>query len=234
VVLRVNCPLTTEWGMDDIAKIVNHKYNRDGKEVEIASQLSAVVLPKVSNIDALNEIIASSLLPDSMPLWAMIETPQGVLNVESIAAHDRIECLVLGLNDLTMELGAKHTADRLPMLYSASRILLAARANGKAAIDGVHMTLGDDVGLEAACVQGRAMGFDGKSLIHPSQIAITNEHFSPSLQEVNHAKDIIDAYNTAISEGKSLAVLEGKLIEALHVEEANTLLEKASLINMKS
>ena len=226
VVVRVNCPLMTEWGKDDLRALLADRAVRE--------QIDAVVLPKVDSAEALNEVLA--LLPaqaSSVPLWAMIETPLGVMNCERIAAHSSIETLVLGINDLTMELRAQHVPGRHPMLYSAGRMLVAARGYGKLAVDGVHMTIGDDAGLEASCIQGRAMGFDGKSLIHPSQISITNQHFSPTDVQIEHAAAVIEAYKTALDQGKSLAVLKGKLIEALHVAEARDVLARAELIQQR-
>ena len=227
-VIRVNCPLTTEWGSSDIATV---------------SQLDAVdaiILPKVEDetvIDHANEIIQkhrSSGL-DPVPIWTMIETPLGVLNAHAIAKHPLVHCLVFGSNDLTKELRAKHTFSREPLLFSMSQCILAARAENRLVLDGVHIQLEDSDGLYASCEQGRNLGFDGKTLIHPNQIAVANAAYSPSAEEVAGALDIVAAWKKASTAGKGGVIsLNGKMIEFLHVEQAQIVISEAKAIGMIS
>jgi citrate lyase subunit beta/citryl-CoA lyase len=160
----------------------------------------------------------------------MMETPRGVLHAEAIADHPRVACLVMGTSDLTKDLTARHTAARLPMLPSLAICLLAARAAGIAIVDGVHLDLEDEAGLAAACEQGRDLGFDGKTLIHPRQIAAANAAFGPSAEAVAHARRQIAAYEAALATGKGVAVLDGKLVESLHVVEAKRLVALAEQV----
>jgi citrate lyase subunit beta/citryl-CoA lyase len=181
----------------------------------------AVVLPKVENADTVQQCV--DLLGDAQAvrIWAMIETPLGVLNADRIAgAHARMQCLVAGTADLTKDLHAQHTPDRTPMLYSLSRIVLAARAFGLVALDGVHLDLSDDEGFGKSCAQGRAMGFDGKTLIHPRTIGAANEAFSPSEAELVSAQRVIEAHRAAMARGSGVVLLDGRLIESLHVQDA--------------
>lgn len=181
----------------------------------------AVVLPKVENADTVLRCV--DLLGDAQAvrIWAMIETPLGVLNADRIAgAHSRMQCLVAGTADLTKDLHAQHTPDRMPMLYSLSRIVLSARAFGLFALDGVHLNLSDDEGFARSCIQGRQMGFDGKTLIHPKTIMAANEAFSPSAAELLAAQRVIDAHRAAMTQGSGVVVVDGRLVEHLHVQDA--------------
>jgi len=164
------------------------------------------------------------------PLWAMIETAQGVINAEAIASSTSVTALVFGSNDLTKELKAKHTPSREPLLYAMSKTINAARAYNKYVIDGVHLDIQDDDGLIASCIQGRNLGFDGKSLIHPNQVEITNNYFSPSESEILLAERIVAAYTEAISQGKGVCTVDGKMVEYLHVCNAQYILDTTKLI----
>lgn len=219
LVVRVN-GLGTDWGPDDLAAVA-----RLG--------LDAVVLPKVDDVAIVER--AASLLdrsgaPADLPLWCMIETPRGVLRAEAIADHPRVACLVMGTSDLTTDLHARHTVDRLPLLASLGHGLLAARAAGIAILDGVHLDLQDMAGFERACVQGMDLGFDGKTLIHPGQIEPANRLFAPSAEALDRAKRIVAAFEQATGEGRGVAVLDGRLVENLHVAEARRLLALGAAI----
>jgi len=210
VTVRVNCPLTTIHGWDDVAMI---------NSLSNFHVVKAVVLPKVRDVASLTAVLSSLTRP--LPIWAMIETAQGVVNVEPISLCGSVEAVVFGSNDFTKDIKAKCIEfGRLPLYYSMSKCVVAARAADKAVIDGVFMDLNDLEGFKRDCLLGKSFGFDGKSLIHPNQILLANSVFSPSLEEVNYARRVISAYAKAREDGKSLAVLDGKLIEYLHVQEA--------------
>jgi citrate lyase subunit beta/citryl-CoA lyase len=169
--------------------------------------------------------------PDDTDIMCMMETPLGMLHAEEVAsASKRLSCLVMGTSDLVKELQASHTDARLPVLTSLGLCLLAARAFGLAIVDGVHLDLADDEGFAQACVQGKELGFDGKTLIHPKTIAKANEVFAPSPDEVAWSHRIIEAHATASAEGKGVVVVDGKLIENLHVESAERLVVLAEAI----
>jgi citrate lyase subunit beta/citryl-CoA lyase len=180
--------------------------------------------------DALGILEARSA-PPPLGLWCMLETPRGILNAAPIAtASTRIAALVLGTSDLTNDLHARHTRDRLPLVTSLELCVLVARAARITALDGVHLDLSDDAGFEAACRQGAELGFDGKTLIHPKQIAKANEIFAPSVEDVIRARRIIAAHAEAVAHGKGVVVVDGRLIENLHVEEARRLVALADAI----
>lgn len=168
-----------------------------------------------------------------IPIWAMIETTQGVINVEAIASSLSVTALVFGANDLTKDLKAKHTPSREPLLYAMSKTINAGRAYNKYVIDGVHLDIQDNDGLRMSCIQGRNLGFDGKSLIHPNQIEITNECYSPSESEVLLAEKIVSAYTEAMSKGKGVCTVDGKMVEYLHVCNAQYILDTAKLIRSR-
>jgi citrate lyase subunit beta/citryl-CoA lyase len=221
LILRVNA-LATPWGHDDL--------------VAAASMpLDAVLLPKVESADGVHQAeaaLAAAGAPERLAIWCMIETPRGVLHAEAIAAaSDRIGGLVMGTSDLVKDLQAQHTSDRLPMVTALGLCLLAARAYGLAILDGVHLDLGDDDGFLASCRQGRALGFDGKTLIHPKTIAAANAAFAPSPEEVAASRRIIAAHAEAVAAGKGVLLLDGKLIENLHVENARRLVALADAIS---
>ena len=155
----------------------------------------------------------------------MIETPLGILAAREIAAASpRLAALVLGTSDLTKELHAVATRDRLPLITSLGLAMLAARAYGLAILDGVHLDLSDDEGFALSCRQGRELGFDGKTLIHPKQIAPANLAYAPSPEEIEWSRRVIAAHAEAAAAGKGVVLVDGKLIEGLHVENARRLL----------
>ena len=161
-------------------------------------------------------------------IWVMVETPLGVLRAESLAASPLVGCLVAGTNDLAADLRCDGAwAERAALLPSLAQMVLAARAHGKVALDGVHIDLADDDGLAASCDQGRRLGFDGKSLIHPKTIAAANAAFTPSADEVARARAVIAAFDAAAAAGSALAVLDGKLVEELHVRASRRLIAVA-------
>jgi citrate lyase subunit beta/citryl-CoA lyase len=220
LVLRVN-PIDTVWGHADLAAAAT-------------LPIDAVLLPKVENAERVRLTIALLDALGARPelaVWCMIETPLGVLAAAEIAAASpRVAALILGTSDLANDLRARAARDRLPLLTALGLVLLAARGHGRAILDGVHLALDDAEGFAAACRQGREFGFDGKTLIHPDQIAPANAIFAPSAEEVAHAERIITAYGEALAAGKGAARIEGRLVEALHVEEARRTLALAAAI----
>lgn len=175
--------------------------------------IDAILLPKVNAAADLD-------IDTPHPLWAMMETARAVLNATAIADHPRLAGMVVGTNDLQRELGSRDVPDRGPLLYALSHCLLAARAAGVAIIDGVYGAFRDLEGLKAECKQGRDMGFDGKSLIHPAQIEIANRAFSPDPADVDLAHRQIHAHEQALRLGNGVAVVDGRIVENLHVETA--------------
>mgnify|MGYP001177260986 FL=1 len=220
LLIRVN-GIETEWLENDIKQIVS-------------SDAHGVLIPKVSSIKDI--LFIEDILDDygakkDFSLWAMMETPKGILSSNEIAkASNRLKGFCIGTADLSKELGCSHPSDRSPMILSLQMVILSARANGLVVIDGVHINLDDDDGYRASCIQGKELGFDGKSLIHPKQIELANTLFSPSKDEIAHAKEIIFAHETALKHGKGVITHNGKLVEVLHVEQAKDLLVKASAI----
>jgi citrate lyase subunit beta / citryl-CoA lyase len=210
VVLRVN-GADTPWGADDLRAAA-----RAGAD--------AVLLPKVETAAQVTDaewLLVDGGAPETLRLWVMIETPRGVLAAPLVAAATpRLACVVAGTSDLVKDLGARATPGRLEVLPALGLLLLAARANGLAALDGVHLDLADDAGLEAACRQGRDLGFDGKTLVHPRSIPIANRVFAPSAEEVADARRIIEAHAEAVRAGQGVAVVDGRLVEGLHVDRA--------------
>ncbi|HEY6002126.1 MAG TPA: CoA ester lyase, partial [Anaeromyxobacter sp.] len=184
-----------------------------------------------ADVRAAERVLEEGGAPPHLPLWCMIETPRGVLSAGEIAAATpRLACLVAGTSDLVKDLRARRTPARTEVLMSLSLILLAARANGLAALDGVHLDLQDDAGFEAHCVQGRELGFDGKTLIHPKTIDTANRTFAPTEDEVTAARRIIDAHAAAVATGKGVTVVDGRVVEALHVAEARRTVALAEAI----
>jgi citrate lyase subunit beta / citryl-CoA lyase len=221
LVLRVN-PLDTPWGHADLAAAAT-------------MPIDAVLLPKVESADRVR--LTVSLLdtlgaPERLAAWCMIETPLGVLAAREIAAASpRLAAFVLGTSDLTKELHALATRDRLPLITSLGLVMLAARAFGLAILDGVHLDLSDEEGFALSCRQGRELGFDGKTLIHPKQIAPANLAYAPSTEEIEWSRQVIAAHAEAGAAGKGVVVVDGKLIEGLHVENARRLLALAEEID---
>jgi citrate lyase subunit beta/citryl-CoA lyase len=220
-VLRVN-PLDGPWGHGDLAAAAT-------------MPIDAVLLPKVESPDRVR--LAVSLLdalgaPEGLAVWCMIETPLGVLAAREIAgASPRVAALVAGTSDLTKDLHALPTRERLPLLPALGLLLLAARGHGLAALDGVHLDLADEEGFAFSCRQGRELGFDGKTLIHPKQIGPANAAFAPSRDEVARARRIIAAHAEATARGQGVVLVDGKLVEGLHVEAARRLVALAEEID---
>jgi (3S)-malyl-CoA thioesterase len=212
-IVRVN-GLDTEWGADDIAAFAG-------------AQIEALLIPKVCSAADLEAV--ARRIPE-VPLWAMMETARGMLNAAGIAAHPRLTGMVMGTNDLAKELGSRFRPDRLAMQAGLGLCLLAARAEGLTIVDGVYNAYQDDAGLRGECVQGRDMGFDGKTLIHPAQLAVANEVFAPSEAEIDHARRQIAAYDAAQAAGQGVAVVDGKIVENLHIVTARHILAKAEAI----
>jgi (3S)-malyl-CoA thioesterase len=212
-IARVNA-LSTEWGRDDAAAAL--KMGAD-----------AILQPKV---DGPSDLDALAALTGEVPLWAMMETPLGMLNAAAIAAHPRCEGMVMGTNDLAKDMGTRFRADRLPLMTGLGLCVLAAKAHGVAIVDGVYNAFKDEQGLAAECAQGRDMGFDGKTLIHPAQVAVANAAFSPTEAEVELAARQIAAFDAALAEGKAVAVVDGRIVENLHVATARETLAKKQAI----
>jgi citrate lyase subunit beta / citryl-CoA lyase len=224
VAVRTN-GITTPWGRADLAAIAT-------------SGADAVLIPKVESVDMVREVVdvlGSHGAPPGLALWCMLETPRGVLHASAIAeASPVVAALVMGTSDLTKDLHARHTRDRLPLLTSLELCVLAARAAGVAALDGVHLDLDDDAGFEAACRQAAALGFDGKTLIHPRTIARANEIFAPAPADVEWARRVIAAHAAAVAQGHGVVVLDGRLVENLHVDEARRVVALADAIDLIS
>jgi citrate lyase subunit beta/citryl-CoA lyase len=215
VTIRVNA-IGTPWHDDDLAAA--------GK-----AGPAAVVVPKVDSADEVRSLAAA--LPGHVEIWAMIETPRAVLHCAEIAAaSERLTALVLGTNDLAKEMLAEQVPGRGPLLGPLSMCVLAARATGTVILDGVYNDVRDTAGFEAECRQGREFGFDGKTLIHPSQLEPCNRVFAPSAEEVERSRAIIDAYDAARREGRGVAVVDGRMIENLHVDNARRILELAAAV----
>ncbi len=220
LIVRVN-GLDTQWGSDDINAMA-------------MSGADAILLPKVESaamvLDA-EKIMTDAGAPTDMAIWCMMETTLGMLHAEEIAfSTPRLGGLVMGTSDLAKDLHCAHTRERLPMITSLGLCMLAGRAAGVAIIDGVHLDLADDEGFEFSCQQGLEMGFDGKTLIHPKTIEVANRVFAPTDAEIEWSRTIIAAHAEAEKEGKGVIVVEGKLIENLHVENAHRLVAMAEAI----
>jgi len=220
LLIRVNC-LDTAWGEDDLVAAAS-------------AGAHAVLLPKVESaatVQRAEAILVAAGAPADLAIWCMIETPFGALRAVEIAgASPRLGGFVMGTSDLAKDLNCLHTPDRLPFITALGLSLLAARAYGLAALDGVFLDLEDEGGLEAACRQGRQLGFDGKTLIHPKQIAAANDAFGPSEAELARARKITEAFEEAAAAGKGVVLVDGKLVENLHVTQAQRLIALAHLI----
>ncbi len=212
-IVRIN-GLDTAWGRADAEAAAN-------------MGCDAILLPKVSSPADLDALAA---ITKDVPLWAMMETPRGMLNAAEIAAHPRLQGMVMGTNDLAKEMQTRFRADRLPLMSGLGLCLLAAKAEAKIIVDGVYNAFKDDAGLAAECEQGRDMGFDGKTLIHPAQVEVTNQAFAPSDAEVDLAQRQIAAFEAAEASGQGVAVVDGKIVENLHVVTAREILAKADAI----
>lgn len=220
LLVRVN-GLSTPWGYDDV--VMAAQSGADG-----------VLIPKVESADMVAQveaILAANGAPDSLAIWCMMETPKGILRAGEIAqSSPRLGGFVMGTSDLAKDLHALHTPMRLPFVTSLALAVLAARAYGLAIVDGVHLDLDDAEGFEQACRQGLEFGFDGKTLIHPKTIEAANKVFAPSEKDVAWSRRIIEAFAAAAGEGKGVVVVDGKLVENLHVENAKRLVALADRI----
>ena len=217
-IVRIN-GLDSAWGRDDALAMA--------AALRAGAKIDAILIPKVSyksGIDAVAELI------HVVPLWAMMETALGMLNAPEIAAHPRLQGMVMGTNDLAKELQSRFRPDRLALQTGLGMCLLAAKAFGKIVVDGVYNAFKDDEGLRAECEQGRDMGFDGKTLIHPAQLEIANAAFAPSEAEIDLARRQIAAFDEAEKAGLGVAVVDGKIVENLHIVTARQVLAKAEAI----
>jgi len=212
-IVRINA-LDTHWGAEDACAVAR-------------MDCDAVLLPKVTGPGDIDAIAA--LVPDK-PIWAMMESPAGILNAAAIAAHPALGGFVIGTNDLAKDLGTRTTPDRAALWTALQTCVLAARAHGVVVLDGVYNAFKDAEGLRAECQQGRDFGMDGKTLIHPAQLEIANAVFAPSEAELETARRRIAAYDAAIAEGQAVAVVDGQIVENLHVETARATLAKAEAI----
>ncbi|NJO23277.1 MAG: CoA ester lyase [Sphingomonadales bacterium] len=212
LIIRINA-LDTPWGKVDL-------------DAAVAAAPDAILLPKPSSgADVMRASEALARAPDKTRLWVMVETPLAILNVQDIAAtarqsSTRLACFVMGTNDLVKEAHADLSASRRPALYWLSATITAARAYGLDVLDGVYNNFRDTEGFRRECVHGRALGFDGKTLIHPDQVAISNEVFAPSEAEVAFARKIIAAFDQPEHKGKGVITVEGRMVELLHAEMA--------------
>jgi len=213
-IIRINA-LTTEWGLQDVRALRE-------------SGADAILLPKVNTASDVDNL--TDLLGPDMPVWTMMETPMSVFNAREIAAHRQVEGLVTGTNDLTKDLCSRMRADRLPLMLALQNIIMAARAARIVAIDGVYNRFRDGDGLKAECEQGRDLGFDGKTLIHPAQIEGANMAFAPTSSEVDLAERQIAAFEQSRASGQGIAVVDGTIVENLHIVAAGRVLAKAQAV----
>jgi len=219
--LTIRCNgLDTPWGADDVGAAAT-------------SGAAAVVIPKVDSVAYLDQISAAldaAGAPVEMTIWAMIETPTAILDCRAIASHPRVNVLVMGTNDLYRELNATMMTNRHPVLPHLATALLAGREAGKVVLDGVYNDVRDPDGFAVEAQIGFEMGFDGKTLIHPTQVDPTNDIWSPTPEEVEHAEAVIAAFVAAQAEGKGVVTVDGKMIENLHVAMAQRTLAFAASI----
>jgi len=218
--IRVNA-LDTEWAVDDLRSAA-----RAGP--------AGIVVPKVNSaadVATVEGIIEAAGVPDHTTLWAMLETPAAIENAVQIAtSSERLAVLIMGTNDLAKELRASLTAGRAPLLWGLGRCVNAARYADKVILDGVYNDVKNPEGFLAECVQGAEMGFDGKTLIHPTQVEPCNEAFSPSADEIEYSRRVIEAFEEGLAQGKGVITVDGKMIENLHVDNARRSLSIADAI----
>ena len=213
ITIRCN-GLETQWGADDLTAAA-------------MAGVSAVVIPKINSVrevEAVSSALATAGAPGSMKIWAMIETPTAIFDVRAIAAHPRVQTLVMGTNDLAKELRATQIRGRAPLMHHLATALLAAREAGKIILDGVFNDIKDADAFRDECMQGAQMGFDGKTLIHPSQVEIANDVWAPTADEVDYAQRVIAAFEEATAEGRGVITVDGRMIENLHVDNARRVL----------
>ena len=219
--IRIN-GLDTEWWRDDL-------------ESAAAAGPSAVVVPKINSADdvaKVESVLAGVAGADDVAIWAMLETPAAMERAVEIAtSSERLTVLVMGTNDLAKELRAGLVPGRAPLLWGLGRCLNAARYAGKVILDGVYNDVKNRDGFAAECAQGAEMGFDGKTLIHPTQVEPCNDAFAPSEAEVEHSRKVIEAWEAGIAEGKGVITVDGRMIENLHVDNARRALAIAAAID---
>ena len=221
-VVRVN-GLDTEWGEADVQAFAG-------------AGVDALLFPKVEASVQMVQIAAcvDAAGGADLPLWIMVETPRGVLDVRTVAEGcERIRCLVMGTSDLVKELRAQHTVSRTNLDYALQHCVTVARSLGIDVLDGVHLDFRNEETFRLSCEQGRAMGFDGKTLIHPSQVAVANEVFGYGDEAVAHARAVLEVWSEAQAAGKGVAVLDGQLVENLHVAEAQRVLAFAEALSAR-
>ncbi|MFZ9017448.1 MAG: HpcH/HpaI aldolase/citrate lyase family protein [Ilumatobacteraceae bacterium] len=219
ITIRCN-GLDTPWGADDL-------------DAAATSGASSVVIPKVNSVAYLDQISArldAAGAPSAMTIWAMVETPTAILDVRTIAAHPRVNVLVMGNNDLAKELRTGVLPERTPLLPALSLALLAAREAGKVILDGVYNDVKDDAGFLVEARQGKAMGFDGKTLVHPSQVEPANTVWAPSDDEIDFSRRVIAAFDAARADGRGVVTVDGRMVEHLHVQNAERILAVAEAI----
>ena len=218
-IVRIN-GLDTPWGAEDLGHFA-------------AAKPDAILIPKVETVAQVAQVadaLAAAGARDT-EIWAMMEIPAGILNANALAQAPGLTGFVLGTNDLAKELGCRFRADRLPMQVALQTCMLAARAAGIVCVDGVYNAFKDTDGLRAECEQGRDLGMDGKTLIHPAQVDVANEVFAPGTEEIDLARRQIEAFKVAEAAGEGVAVVDGKIVENLHVATATALLAKADAIS---
>ena len=221
VVVRVN-DLGTKWGEQDVAAVAN-------------LPIQAILVPKVSEIRDISRMVdLLNRLGSELPIWIMVETPLAIININELARQPRVTALVMGTSDLVVDLCAEHLEERQNISYALQRSIIAARAFGKKILDGVHLDFRDLDSLGNVCRLGKSMGFDGKTLIHPDQIPVANDAFSPSEAELDKAKRVIDAWRSAQTRGSGVVEVDGTLVESLHVEEAKRLISFFSEISERA
>ena len=221
VVVRVN-DLGTKWGEQDVAAVAN-------------LPIQAILVPKVSEIRDISCVVdLLNRLGSELPIWIMVETPLAIININELARQPRVTALVMGTSDLVVDLCAEHLEERQNISYALQRSIIAARAFGKKILDGVHLDFRDLDSLRNVCRLGKSMGFDGKTLIHPDQIPVANDAFSPSEAELDKAKRVIDAWRSAQTRGSGVVEVDGTLVESLHVEEAKRLISFFSEISERA
>ncbi len=219
ITIRCN-GLMTPWGGADVAAAAQ-------------SGAASVVIPKVDSAAYLDEISAAldaAGAPSSMTIWAMVETPKAILDVREIAHHPRVNVLVMGNNDLAKELRTGVLPERTPLIPHLAMALLGAREAGKVILDGVYNDVKDDEGFLWEARQGKAMGFDGKTLVHPSQVEPANTVWAPSEEEIDFSRRVIAAFEEAEAEGRGVVTVDGRMIEHLHVQNAERILAVAAAI----
>ena len=221
VVVRVN-DLGTKWGEQDVAAVAN-------------LPIQAILVPKVSEIRDISRVVdLLNRLGSELPIWIMVETPLAIININELARQPRVTALVMGTSDLVVDLCAEHLEERQNISYALQRSIIAARAFGKKILDGVHLDFRDLDSLRNVCRLGKSMGFDGKTLIHPDQIPVANDAFSPSEAELDKAKRVIDAWRSAQTRGSGVVEVDGTLVESLHVEEAKRLISFFSEVSERA